>query len=275
MNAIFNWKRFGMLVKSDWQLHWKQNLLGFAAVFVGMFLFLLLSMPSPWKVEGIPDSNYYKVSEDSWFPYIMLMFAIYIIIILLTSFNALANKSTRARFLLLPASMVEKFVYQTLTYILFMGIMLYLIFWADAQLIRAVLIDYYNLSDEMIAVFVPYRLTTPFMFSEGGWEAVSMGCIVIGLACYALNANIWFRKLGWLKMVILLGLIFYAFGIMMVGFSHIFYPEHTVGFDTHIPNVVLPGTSTSVFQVYIYGIANIAWIMLLAIAFFKFKETEL
>ena len=59
MNATFNIKRFGLLAKSDWQLNWKQNLLGFLAFAAGIFIFMMVSMNKPWLVSNLGKEYWY------------------------------------------------------------------------------------------------------------------------------------------------------------------------------------------------------------------------
>jgi hypothetical protein len=274
MNAIFNVKRFGLLVKSDWQLNWKQNLLGFLAIAAGLFLFMMVSINKPWLVPEYSNRYWYTYNENNWFSYVMLVAAAYLIIVLLVAFREFTNKTTRARYLLLPASRFEKYLYQVVT-VFSVGVILYLILWVDAQLVRAYIIHHYNLTEEVVALFEPFRLLTPFNDADSVWEAVTMGLIVVGLAAYAMNANLWFRKFGWLKMIILLILLIYGYMAIMVGFSHLFYPEATQGFNIHTPTVHIPGTEVPVFKAYAFVVVDVVWLMLLVIGFVKFKESEL
>lgn len=275
MNAIFDIKRFGMLVKSDWQLNWKQNLLGFSVFAAGIFIFMLASINKPWLVTNQGPNYWYTYNENNWFSYVMLVLAAYLLIILKTSFNQLTTKTTRARYLMLPASHFEKFLYQVLVQIFLQGVILYVILWIDAQLVRTFIISRYDLSEEVVSLFEPFRWLTPFNDADGNWESISMGFIVIGLASLALNANIWFRKFGWLKMVIVVVLLIFAFATMMVGYSHLFYPEATKGFDINTPTSIIPGTEVPLFQAYAFITMDVVWVLLLVIGFFKFKETEL
>jgi len=274
MNAIFNIKRFGLLAKSDWQLYWKLNLLGFLAFAAGIFIFMMSTINKPWLVTNLGNEYWYTHNENNWFSYVMLVAAAYLIIVLLGSFKEFTSKTTRARYLLLPASQFEKYLYQVLT-VFSVGAVLYLILWVDAQLVRAYIISHYNLSDEVALLFEPFRLVTPFKDSDSVWETISMGLIVISLAAYALNANLWFRKFGWLKMIILLMILFFGFGSIMVGFSHIFYPEITTGFDINTPMSLIPGTEIPVFQAYAFILMDVAWLILLVIGYYKFKDSEL
>lgn len=275
MNAIFNIKRFGLLAKSDWQLNWKQNLLGFLAFAAGIFIFMMVSMNKPWLVSNLGKEYWYTHNENNWFSYVMLVAAAYLIIVLLGSFKPFTSKTSRARFLLLPASRFEKYLYEVLMNIFVTGIILYLILWVDAQLVRAYIISYYNLSDEVALLFEPYRLLTPFKEAGSTWESITMGLIVISLAAFALNANLWFRKFGWLKMIILLMILIYGYAAIMVGFSHLFYPELTKGFNINTPMTLIPGSEIAVFQAFAFVMVDVVWLILLLIGFIKFKESEL
>ena len=274
MNATFNIKRFGLLAKSDWQLNWKLNLLGFLAFAAGIFIFMMSTINKPWLVTNLGKEYWYTHNENNWFSYVMLVVAAYLIVVLLASFREFTSKTTRARYLLLPASQFEKYLYQVLT-VFSVGAVLYLILWVDAQLVRAYIISYYNLSDEVVKLFEPYRLLTPFKEAGSMWESITMGLIVISLAAFALNANLWFRKFGWLKMIILLMILIYGYAAIMVGFSHLFYPELTKGFNINTPMTLIPGSEIAVFQAFAFVMVDVVWLILLLIGFIKFKESEL
>lgn len=275
MNTFFNVKRFLLLFKNDWLLNGKKNLLGFAALAAGMFLFLLVSLPKPWKHQKIvTDLNFYSWPEGNWFQYVMMMVVVFFVVLLLVSFAQLTDKTTRVRYLMLPASSFEKFLHQFLTYVVFLGGMLLLIFWVDAQLIREYTIWKYKLTDEVVALFAPFKFASLFRDVDSAWEAIAMVTVVLSLACYGLMANLWFRKLGWIKMIVVLIVGVYLFTLMMSGLSHLFYPEQTTGFDVNLPMDNLPGSEISLFTIYITSMSYIAWLFLLVIAYFKFKETQ-
>lgn len=275
MNTVFSFKRFQLLVKSDLIINWKQYVLGSLAIFAGLFLTIMTFIPKPFRylVDGREYVNF-SWREDDWIGFLMLILVVYFAVLFMTSFSSMKDKASRTRFLLLPASGFEKFLHQFLLYVVVMGPFFYLLYWLDAQLVRQVIIWHYDLSASQIESFNSFQFSLLSEGTNSTWEAVSLVCIPITFACYGLMSNIWFRKLGWVKMIVMLIPIIYLFFVMLTGLSHLFYPEATHGWDANIATVYPPHAKHSIMQMYLHILVNVGWVFLLLIGYFKFKESE-
>jgi hypothetical protein len=276
MNSIFSMRRFAALIKNDLLLNGKKNLLGTLAVFGGMFLFMVVTVRKPTGIWiGELRQFQYTFPEDAWVPYLLVMFLVYLLGVITNSFGWLKEKNLRSSYLQIPASSFEKFMYVIVSFLV-AGVAYFLLFWLDAQLTRVYIIWRYDLSESVLVNFAPFKLSSPFTtFSGQLLGKLSLVFGVLCLICYGLLANIWFRRLGWIKLVVLLVGLAYLYVVMLVTMSHVFFPEQVTGFEVHIPGVKLFATSTiDVMEYYIVTMLGIGWLMLLAIGFFKFKETE-
>jgi len=275
MNKIFNFRRFSLLVRNDLLINWKHYVLGYIAVLAGMFLFMLLILSDSWTLSADRSTVVdFRFSDDSWFGFVVAMVAIYFIVVLVSAFGKLKDKTQRVTFLMLPVTSLEKFVHQALLFFL-LGGLLFTTLWIDAQLVREYIIWRYEFSEIFIEMFIPYTFFMPLSGAGSTWEAISMVLLIISLTSFFMMANIWFRRFGWIKMVVVLVLALYLFSVCAVGLSYLFFPEMTQDFRVHLPMVTIPGTQLAFFQVYAYVMVDIAWIFLLAIGYAKFKETEL
>jgi hypothetical protein len=90
---------------------------------------------------------------------------------------------------------------------------------------------------------------------------------------YLFSVKIFFRKLGLIKTGISLVAVIYLIMIIMMCFSHLFYPE-TKGFDITNVTYFLPNAYTN-DDIFRYSIAYIAPLVLLPLGYFKLKEKQL
>jgi hypothetical protein len=275
MSAVFNCKRFTLLVKSDLLLHWKYYLLGYVAVLSGMFLFMLFFIAEPLREAQAGATYSFVSSDDDWFGFVVAMVAVYFLVLVVSSFGNLKDKTRRLAWLMLPVTAFEKFLHQFLMMVVILGGALYVALWIDAQLVRNYIIWHYELPGEVIAAFTPYRFFTPLSEAGSLWEQITMVLIVVSLASYFMMANIWFRRFGWIKILVFLVVAIYLFSVLITGLSYLFNPELTTDFRAYLPFVPVPGTDISFFQVYMYTMVDIAWVFLLLMGYYKLKETEL
>ncbi len=276
MSKGFNFRRFSLLVRNDLLLNWKHYVLGYVAVVAGMFLFMLLIISDSWTLSVDRSTVIdFRFSDDDWFGFVVAMVAIYFLVVLVSAFGKLKDKTQRVIYLMLPVTSFEKFLHQFILMVLLLGGLLYTTLWIDANLVREYIIWRYEFSEKLIEIFTPYTFFKPLSGAGSTWEAISMTLIVVSLASYFMMANIWFRRFGWIKMMVVLVVAFYLFSVLTVVLSHLFYPEFTRDFRVHLPMVLIPGSQLAFFQVYVYTMVDIAWVFLLAIGYRKFKETEL
>jgi hypothetical protein len=131
INNFFNWKRFLRLLQHDFRINKKTyfwTLLGIALISFGINYVFLLSYK--WNTKKFITSSYF-------FPF---MLTIPIITYFFgTAFSELSNAIKAQNFLLLPASIFEKFLAQfIIRFLVFLPLML-LLFWSTTRLAKATL----------------------------------------------------------------------------------------------------------------------------------------
>lgn len=213
MNNFFSFPRIVMVMKREIMENWKANMLRliglYAAFAIPMLLFMLkISNESRWL-----DNPDWALGD-----FCQSMMSTFMIIIGIVAFvyasNIMENmitKEKRISFLMLPATMIEKFVAR----FLFVTVGLLLSVWVTlslAEITRLIFVPFFNLPETLHGTILPkmFSMFTSFIFVSGTDYYVGhedMGSISLGLTCvlawvyglwlhslYILGGNIWYKK---------------------------------------------------------------------------------
>lgn len=262
-NQFFSPARFFQLLRHDLIINHKRYIFTTVGALIAGFLLLYSTLPSKHSLATYPALAYLEV-------FLMTLLALGAFVGL--SFPEINNKLSTAKYLLLPASIFEKFMAQFVVRILFGSLVFLSIFWIDAQLVRAIIVS----SAESIGLTSNIE---PFSYGEmikGFNQEKEFSIIIIGIVAigfYLFSVRLFFAKFGLVKSLITLIALGYLFMILMVTFSHIFYPE-TIGFNVNVNNyVVYKGfLNMDLFAAFV---AVICFIALLPLGYFKLKEKQL
>ena len=253
-NRFFSFKRFGLLLSSDFRLNGKRYLLILAGGAVIIYLVTLFEMS---RYSGY-------VAND----YVALFYACILGLCPLAGsvFPEFSNKIKTSNYLLLPASTLEKIVSQFLIYIVFGILAFLLIFWVDTYLARWSIMQ---MADQQREIVIEKFLYTPLFQATDKLFIYTI--ISIGLFLFA--ARLFFKRFAFIKSVILLAIVTLLFVCGMVLFSHIFYPEQTKGFSIALPRYNLASGLDNMISFW-YTIAYLIWVFSLPFAYYKLKEKQ-
>ena len=112
-NQYFSFSRLGMVIKRDWMENWKTNLyvfLGIFLVFLAVYLFNMADFNNPYveaRKEVIHYINPHMVSFVGVTSFLFFYFAAEIM-------RNMRTKESRLSYLMLPATLLEKFVSRAL-----------------------------------------------------------------------------------------------------------------------------------------------------------------
>jgi hypothetical protein len=173
---------------------------------------------------------------------------------------------------LLPASAFEKFLSQFL--IRFVGgiIVFLALFWIDARLAQWTLMQTEDVqSGKAIVATFKYSI-----FWEGSNQKefpllLFAACLTIGI--FLFSVRLFFRRFALIKSAVVAVVLILLILSAMVVFSHIFYPEKTIGWDVQIPNYIVFGNTYNT-QLYLKSIFYVAWLFILPLGYFKLKEKQ-
>ncbi|HZK68285.1 MAG TPA: hypothetical protein VFC36_01680 [Paludibacter sp.] len=279
-NKFFSFSRFYQLLHNDILLNHKKYLLTIVGGFIMGFILMYLYMPT--RIYSYSNSSFDAIRYSSLF--ITCLFGLGAFVG--SAFSELSSKVKISNYLLIPASTFEKFLSQFTIRFVAGTIIFLVIFWVDVHLARIAVLSRIEGLDGHLAGPEKYDYIKKFHFSmlliKNNYPVVTnwrlfdgIGAILIAfsLGMFLFSVKIFFRKLGLIKTGISLIATLYLMMVLMMCFSHLFYPE-TKGFDiANITYFLSNGyTNDDIFR---YSIAYIAPLVLLPLGYFKLKEKQL
>jgi hypothetical protein len=279
-NKFFSFSRFYRLLSNDILLNHKKYLLTIAGAFILGFIIIYMQMPNYFY----SDTNY-KFDASRYFR-VFTMCLIGLGAFVGSSFSELSSKIKMSNYLLVPASTFEKFLCQFFIRALLGTAIFLFIFWVDAHLARIIILSHIKDVNNQLAGPEKYDFIKQFHWSMfliksnyptvTNWrlfEGIGIVLTCFSLGMFMFSIKIFFRKLGLIKTAISLVATLYFMVVLMIFFSHIFYPE-TKGFNVaYIDYILSNGYSTS--EIFRYSIAYLSPLFLLPLGYFKLKEKQL
>ena len=279
-NKFFSLSRFYLLMRNDILLNHKKYLLTIVGAFVLGFIFIYLQFPTfsyNGTFLGFDATRYLSLFE---------MCLLGLGAFVGSSFSELSSKIKTSNYLLIPASTFEKFLSPFVIRVIAGTVIFLFIFWVDTHLARFAIISQIKDTHNQIANSVKYSFIEKFHYSmlliKTKYPVVTYWRLFEGigtlLTCFSLgiflfSVKIFFRKLGLIKTVISLVAALYSIIVLMMCFSHLFYPE-TTGFDTANIDYILPNGYYNGI-IFFYSIGYLAPLFLLPLGYFKLKEKQL
>lgn len=213
MNNFFSFPRIVMVMKREIMENWKANMLRLIGLYAAFMLPMVFRM---WSMSG--EQRWFENSEQAFGNYCGSMFGTFMFIIALLSFvyassimENMMTKEKRISFLMLPATMVEKFVARFL-YVT-VGLLLAIFVTVSlAEVTRFILLPLFNLPDAFHQSALPKIISqfSNLVYVRGndhliGHEDVgnfslallSVMAWIYGLwlhSLYILGGNIWYKK---------------------------------------------------------------------------------
>ena len=279
-NNFFSFSRFYQLLRNDILINYKKYLLTIVGAFILGFIVMYMQMPS-----YLYGDTTYKFDASRYFN-VLIMCLLGLGAFVGSAFSELSSKVKISNYLLLPASTFEKFLCQFVIRALAGTVIFLVIFWVDAHIARIAVLS--NMKNNLGQLVGPekYDYIEKFHFSMflikssyykviywRLFEGIGAILIAFSVGMFLFSVKIFFRKLGLIKTGIALVATLYLIMVIMVCFSHLFYPE-TKGFSTGNIDYMLSNgyTNNDIFQ---YSIAYLAPLFLLPLGYFKLKEKQL
>lgn len=274
-NNHFNFRRFSNLLRQDLLFNKTKYLFTILGLgLVGYFLSCwFLSSHKTTLVRFHDQINVYYLT---CFTFYMMGAGVFIG----TAFPDLTDKIKTANYLLLPGSVMEKFLVQFFTRIvLFLPVALG-IFWIVIRLAKASLISdpeiiynnqFFDPSD--LADFKFRLLVT----REGAlWSTLEILVFIFGFFSYGaflFAGTTYFKKYPLVKTVVFSFIMMGSYFLLAVFLSYVFYPDETNGFRIHLLRLQITESIGST-EFFLLLVAMFSWIFFLLFAYFKLKERE-
>jgi hypothetical protein len=300
--SVFNLKRFGHLMAYDLKLNAQKYILAIAAFVILLYCWILFQMhQSPnqfmWHQETFMRNNqYYYTNTQGYVSSFFLALMAYGLFIGM-SFTRWGNKIRRISYLQLPASTFEKYLHPFLVRIVAGASLFFLLFMLVAQLAGFT----YNKQmsafkestqyHEMMALQNSGNVSTytiqkmeykPDAFSYGMLDdnqskvptpIVPIVFAFVSIGLFLFVVPMFFRKQALIKTILLFFIGVFLVACTFVLFSHLIYPDQTMGFNVHLDTVQLTKKYNS-FDLAIYALVYSSWLFFLFIGYFKLKEMK-
>lgn len=262
-NQFFSPQRYVMLLRYDLIINYKKYIFTAVGALIAGFLLLYTALPSKLSYNSFPMEAYWALFMPS-----LLAFGAFVGL----SFPEAGNKINLTRYLLLPASTFEKFTSQFTIRILLGGLLFLAIFWIDAYLARTIIVNSAE-SFGMVSQIEPFSYSKLWETIKEDGEYPIYFLILFAIGFYLFSARLFFGKFGLVKSLIGLTALGYIFTLLMVMFTHIFYPD-TIGFNVNI-TVYNVYKEYSNMELFIGFMATLSIVTLLPLGYFKLKEKQL
>lgn len=300
--SVFNLKRFGLLMAYDFKLNALKYILALTAFVILLYCWILFQMhQSPnqfmWHQQRIiPGSEYYYTNTQGYVSSFFLALMAYGLFIGM-SFTRWGNKIRRISYLQLPASTFEKYLHPFLVRIVGGAALFFLLFMLVAQLAGFTYnkqMSAFKESTQYHEMMVlqnngngtSYTIQKmeykPDVFSYGMLDdnqssvPTPIAPIVfafVSLGLFLFVVPMFFRKQALIKTILLFFIGVFLVVCTCVLFSHLFYPDQTMGFNVHLDTVQLTKKYNS-FDLAMCALVYSSWLFFLFIGYFKLKEMK-
>jgi len=279
-NKFFSFNRFYRLLRNDILLNHKKYLLTIVGAFIMGFIVMYMYMPN--QILPYPNSSFDIFRYFNLFTMCLVGLGAFVG----SAFSELSSKIKMSNYLLMPASTFEKFLCQFVIRAVVGTVIFLFIFWVDTHIARIAVLSHIKNNLGQLAGPEKYNYIEKFHFSMfliknnyptvTNWrlfEGIGAILIVFSLGMFLFSVKIFFRKLGLIKTGIALVATLYLMIVIMICFSHLFYPE-TKGFNLGNFYYQL-SNGYSNFEIFLYSLAYLAPLFLLPLGYFKLKEKQL
>ena|ERR1035437_3512621 len=265
-NKYFSFRRFYLLLQNDMLINYKNYLL----TALGAFLILFVALYWQMSRENLQRHfEHYQYLQN--FLVSLLFFGMFVGL----AFPDLENKIKTSNYLLLPTSMLEKFLAQFLIRVIVGSFVFGVIFWSDTQVAR-----FFTLS--VLNGYTPIHTIDSFnstlfvrsVFEHASTLAPKLAIVlgVFSLGMFLFSVRLFFNRFALIKTIISLVVLLYFNYCSLIIFSHLFYPE-TVGFKVNMDfyNVT---PSLNNYSIWVFLISYLSWFFLLLLGYYKLKEKQ-
>jgi hypothetical protein len=245
-------------------------------IFIGVLVIVLLLI----DFLAIEKGSSFRTTENGLTEYFFRIntyqvlyvsaFLITIVLAVGSSFSALRKKDSTTSYLLLPASILEKYLVEFLLRIVVFSLLFTFIFWIDFKL-AASLYNFLNL--EYFTEIPNFGFFDIFPKNMNPLDRKVISLSMLSFASFLFASATFFKKNVILKMVLLVGVFGLATFLFSVLLSHLFLPNEVSGFQVRVFDRFLENRLNTI-QLCIYVIGTFSSLFLLPLGYFKLKEKQ-
>ena len=261
-NKYFSLSRFGNMLKNDILMNHKQYLLTIGGASLVLLIICIWSMVA--QTSNFNLNNYSPI-----FVMFMLASAVFIG----SSFPDLSSRKSTCNYLILPSSILEKYLVQCLIR-LFIFIPLAIFLFILITYISKSIATQINIFQGRFFEIEKFDIIDFIQGNNTSLDTFFLCIAIFSLATFFFSARLFFKRFALVKTVFLGAGLIFLFLCSMVLMSHIFYPE-THGFDIRLNDIILnERLKLSNTMLYVYFIAGLSWIFFLVFGYYKLKEKQ-
>jgi len=257
-NKYFNAKRFWNLFRNDMMINHKRYLFVVLGIAIAFFLYFV------WDMNRNAEYGYQMNSYEGPFAFLLMGMGA----IIGMAFPDLSEKKNTCNYLLLPASIFEKYVIQFLIYFVLFAFLAFSIFWIDTRLARFTML---HLNFIHVAKIDLFSFTASYQY-QSTLDNIMMCMAVFSMGVFLFVSRLFFKRFALVKSLILAVGLFYTLYAVMLFLTQIFYPEYPT-YDYHVNDFDLI-KDISCRQLCVYIMASLSWLFLLPIGYHKLKERQ-
>ena len=260
----FHIKRFSNALQYDLRLNAKKYISFVASLFVILLLLNLFFIAQSGR----------RFNLDQYMTLFYFSFILGLVIVVGTSFPALRDKKSTINYLMIPASVFEKFLIQFVIRILCFMILFVPFFWLDFKVADGIYHLIYWTGQVEIQSF---NLLDPIDIKYlKALDVLAILCALFSLAAFLFVGSVYFKKYALPKTVFSFALFAVFVFVIFVIDTSIFYPEK-FSFrknPIYINDYKLSKNLINI-QLFFYVIGFFSSLFLLPMAYFKLKEKEI
>lgn len=263
LKTHFSLNRFSKYLKYDLVLNGKTylfSIVGLILVLICIQFFMLSTVN--YRVNF--KTQYYT-------PIFFLTLISGLIISVGTSFPSLRTSQKSINYLLLPASNIEKILVQGFFRIVVFIVLFIPLYWLCFKFAYGLygLLEWDNFLE--VAPIGLFEFSTKKLLVL---DVLAIIFTIISFASFLFAGAVYFKKYAVFKTVLVFAILIFVWFLLMVLFTHLFYPSRTQEFfSIHVDSYKLnKGLYNNQLFTYIFGMG--ASLFLFPLAYFKFKEKE-
>ncbi|NMH89719.1 hypothetical protein [Flavivirga algicola] len=208
----FHVKRFYTYLKFDLRLNGKTYLFYFTGLIIFLFILAFFTLATA--------SNRVDFNESYYSPLGVFLQSLTCVLVSGTSFPALRSHSKSINYLLLPASIFEKFLVQFIIRILVFVSLFLPLYWLSYKCAYGI---YDLFSWENPLKIDSFHLLSPIDWHKDNIDTLVAVSTVIALSVFAFTGAAYFKKYALFKSVFVFMLVALGYFLFMVCLSHLYY----------------------------------------------------
>ncbi len=258
----FSLARISLLIKNDLLLNYKQYLLLIAGSAIVLFFYTVNNMSNRWSEAPFEARDY-----RSLFILAVFFFGIFFG----SSFPSFSERNTTRTYLLLPASNLEKLLSQFLLRGILGFIVFFLIFYLTMFFARTTALNMEIVIKNNISIDT-FSFLDIFNFEKTIDHILIAVISMFSGVMYLFTIRLFFKRYAAIKAIVAGVAIIFSINLVMILFTHIFFPE-TNGFNSYIPNYKVIYTLSNM-DLFIGWIGLLIGLVSFPLAYYKLKEKQ-